>query len=285
MDVGFIGLGIMGSPMAANLIRAGHRVWGFDRDAGRAAELQTLGATSCENLAALAQCEVVITMLPDTPDVEAVLLGVGGVAEHLKTGSVVIDMSTISPRATIEMARRLRERGIEMLDAPVSGGEPGARQARLSIMVGGDDDAFARVLPLFEAMGKTIVHVGPNGHGQKTKLVNQVAGALSLLATVEALRLAGQAGLDLEKTFQAISGGACGSWMLTNLGPKILHGDFAPGFRIQLHQKDLRLAREFVEELGMDAPGTMLCYELFTRALEKGLGAQGNQGLMNLWKE
>lgn len=285
MNVGFAGLGIMGAPMAANVLKAGFPLWVYNRTPEKCEPLTAKGAQQCESPAALAaQCDVVITIVSDTLDVESVIFSDNGLAKGLKPGSVVIDMSTISPSATIEFARRLREQSVEMLDAPVSGGESGAIEGRLSIMAGGSKPVFERCLPIFQAMGKNIVYAGPNGNGQKTKLVNQVAGSLNLVALVESLQIAKKAGLNLEGTLAAVGAGAAGSWMIANLGPKILRNDFAPGFSIRLHQKDLRLAVEFVKELGIDAPGTLLSHQLFTRALEKGLGEQGNQGLYNLWE-
>lgn len=286
MRVGFIGLGIMGAPMASNLIKAGFELAVHDCVRERTASLEALGARAADSPAELAPlADVFITMLPDTPQVEAVLFGEAGLAGALSPGSVVIDMSTISPRATIEFARRLGERQVQMLDAPVSGGEPGARQGRLSIMVGGRREVYERCLPLFQVMGSKIVYTGPNGHGQKTKLVNQVVGSLNLLAAVEGIRLARAAGLDLGLTLEAVGGGAAGSWMWSNLGPKMAARDYAPGFMIKLHAKDLRLASELLAELGLDAPGTELCHELFERAVAEGLGELGNQGLIRLWEQ
>ncbi len=283
MNVGFVGLGIMGQPMAANLIKAGHSLVVYDCAAGRSTPQLEAGAREAESPAAAAS-DVVITMLPETPHVDAVLFGSGGLAEAMRPGAVFIDMSTVSASATVEFARRLLEKGIHMLDAPVSGGEPGARAARLSIMVGGDQTVFDRVRPLFEALGNNIVYAGPNGYGQKTKLVNQVVGSLNLLAMVEGMRVAAAAGLEPKPTLQAVSGGAAGSWMWTNLGPRVAEGDYRPGFMVRHHAKDLRLTVELVNELGLDAPGTRLCNELFQRALEKGLGELGNQALIRLWE-
>jgi 3-hydroxyisobutyrate dehydrogenase len=222
-------------------------------------------------------------MVPDTPDVQSVLFSEGGVFDGLKEGMTIIDMSTISPSATIQFAHWLGEKGCEMLDAPVSGGERGAREGTLAIMVGGRREVFEKCLPLFQVLGKTITHTGPVGNGQKTKLVNQVVGALNMLAMVEGLRLASAAGLDLEATLRTVSGGAASSWMLTNLGPKVLNNDFAPGFSIRLEHKDLKLALDLATELGGDFPGLDLVCSLFSRAVNEGLGGQGNQGLINLW--
>ena len=285
MKIGFVGLGIMGAPMAANLIKAGFEVAVYDHVRTKCGPLEALGAPASDSPAALAaDRDVVITIVPDTPDVEAVLFGAGGLAESLRPGAVVIDMSTISAGATVEFANRLRQKSVEMLDAPVSGGEPGAREARLSIMAGGKREVFDRCLPLLEAMGKNIVFAGENGNGQKTKLVNQVVGSLNLLAAVEGMRLANAAGLDLELTQQAVASGAAGSWMWTNLGPMLAEQDHRPGFMIGLHAKDLRLADELWRELDLDAPGTSLCHELFQRAVERGFSQLGNQGLIRLWE-
>lgn len=284
MNIGFIGLGIMGEPMVKRLLGAGFSLAVYDKVEGRGHALAAQGACQAASpQEAAGDSDVVITMVPDTADVEEALFGRQGAAKGLRPGRILIDMSTISPAATVEFARRLREQSCEMLDAPVSGGEQGAAAGTLSIMVGGEKGTFEKCLPIFHALSKAVVYAGTHGNGQKTKLVNQVVGALNLLAAAEGLRLAGAAKLDLETTLRVISGGAASSWMLTHLGPKILQGDFSPGFRIRLQQKDLRLASEWIAELGMSAPGTELTYSLFTRALEMGLGEQGNQGLYNLW--
>ncbi|MDE0435468.1 MAG: NAD(P)-dependent oxidoreductase [Bryobacterales bacterium] len=285
MKVGFVGLGIMGAPMAANLIGAGFALNVYNRTPGKCEALERLGAKAYPKPSKLASAsEVVVTIVSDTPDVEAVLFGENGLVEGLEPGSVVIDMSTISPTRTVEFAARLADQQVDMLDAPVSGGDKGAIAGTLSIMVGGKQEAFNRCLPLFEAMGKNIVYTGPNGNGQKTKLVNQVVGSLNLLAMIEGLRMAEKAGLDPQRTLDAVGAGAAGSWMWTHLGPRVAQRDFAPGFMIRLHQKDLRLAAEFMRDLGIDMPGTALSHELFTEALHKGLGEQGNQGLYQLWE-
>jgi 3-hydroxyisobutyrate dehydrogenase len=270
--------------MAANLLRAGFTLTVFDTVPERTLPLVDMGAQPAHSPAAVAAAsETVISMLPETPDVQAVLFGDGGAAQALRPGTVFIDMSTISPSATVEFAARLRECSVEMLDAPVSGGEPGARAARLSIMVGGDKAVFERCLPLFQAMGNNVVYAGPHGFGQKTKLVNQVVGSLNLLAMVEGMRVASAAGLDLDVTLKAVSGGAAGSWMWSNLGPRVASQDYRPGFMIRHHAKDLRLTVQLLEELGLDAPGVELCHRLFQQALEKGHGELGNQGLIRLW--
>lgn len=284
MKIGFVGLGIMGAPMARNLLGAGFGLSVYNRTAEKCDALVADGAKRCGSAAEVGErSDVVVTIVSDTPDVEAVLFGGNGLAGGLKPGSVVIDMSTISPAATVDFARRLGEQSVEMLDAPVSGGESGAIEGTLSIMAGGKREVFDRCLALFEAMGKNIVYTGPNGNGQKTKLVNQIVGSITLVAMAEGLRVAEKAGLPMEATLKAVSAGAAGSWMLSHLGPKVLAGDFDPGFSIRLHQKDLRLAAEFVKDLKVRAPGTQLSYELFTEALDKGMGELGNQGLYKVW--
>jgi 3-hydroxyisobutyrate dehydrogenase len=285
VKIGFIGIGVMGNPMAANLLRTGYSLSIDNRHPEKSEALISLGATIAESPQDVARgSEVVVTMLPDTRAVEQVLFGAKGVAEGLRPGSTVIDMSTISPGATVAFAGRLDSLGCEMLDAPVSGGQKGAVAGTLGIMVGGSRDAFERCLPIFQALGKTIIYTGPSGHGQKTKLVNQLVGATNLLAAVEGLRLARAAGLDLETTLQAVSSGAASSWMLTNLAPMIIKEDFAPGFSIRLQHKDLKLLKEWVSELGAEFPAADLVYSLFSRALEMGLEDQGNQGLVNVWE-
>jgi len=284
--VGFIGMGIMGQPMAANLLKAGFLLTVFNRTVSKCEPMAALGATIARSPRELAErSDVVIVMVADTPDVEHVLFSEAGVWRGVKQGMIVIDMSTISPRATLHFSERLREKGCEMLDAPVSGGEKGAREKTLGIMVGGKHEVFERCLPLFQAMGKTIIYAGSSGTGQKTKLVNQAVGAINLLATVEGLRLARAAGLDAEVTLRAISSGAASSWMLTNLGPKILSNDFAPGFSIRLQNKDLKLATELIADVKGEYPGAKLVSSLFAEAVRCGLEDLGNHGLINLWRE
>lgn len=284
--VGFIGMGIMGQHMAANLLKAGFPLAVFNRTRSKCEPLEALGASVAGSPRELSErSEVVIVMVSDTPDVEKVLFSEEGVWHGVREGMVVIDMSTISPRATQEFSGRLLKRGCEMLDAPVSGGERGAREKTLGIMVGGKREVFQKVMPVFEALGKTIIYTGPSGSGQKTKLVNQVVGAINLLAVVEGIRMMRAVGLDAEGTLEAISGGAASSWMMVNLGPKILKDDFAPGFSIRLQNKDLKLATELIAEWNGDFPGARLVSSLFEEAVRRGLGDSGNQGLVNLWTE
>jgi len=284
MNCGFVGIGIMGRPQALNLMKAGFPLTVYNRTAAKCQPLAEAGARVAGSPAEVARpADVIITMVSDTPDVEAVLFGPGGVAEGLTPGKIVIDMSTISAKATGEFACKLAGLGCDMLDAPVSGGEKGAIEGTLAIMVGGKEEVFRKCLPVFQAMGKTIVYQGPNGSGQKAKLVNQIVAALHLEAMAEGIRLARRSGLDPATMLEVVSKGAAGSWMLSNLAPRILRNDFAPGFFIKLQQKDLRLAMELMQQVGGDYPGTELTYKLFTAAVEKGLGEQGTQGIINLY--
>jgi 2-hydroxy-3-oxopropionate reductase len=270
MKIGFIGLGIMGRPMALNLKQAGHTLIVPERksltDADRAA-----AEVVADPKAVAAKAEVLILMVPDTPDVEAVLFGPGGAAEGLNKGTLVIDMSSISPIATKEFARRVNEKGCDYLDAPVSGGEVGAKQATLTIMVGGPDAAFARAKPLFETMGKNITHVGPNpGDGQTCKVANQIIVALNIQAVSEALVFAARAGADPAKVRQALMGGFASSRILEVHAERMLNGTFNPGFRIRLHQKDLNLALGAAKELNLSLPNTAIAQQMFASCAAHG---------------
>ncbi len=279
--IGFIGLGIMGEPMCRNLMKAGYSCTVNTRTRSRAERLLSEGAVWSDTPKDTAvQSDVIITIVTDTPDVEKVILGENGIIEGIRPGSVVIDMSTISPSATRTMAAALEEKGADMLDAPVSGGDTGAIAGTLSIMVGGKQDAFDRCLPVFEAMGKNINLIGDHGAGQMTKLCNQVAVAVANLAMAEALVLAARAGLDMEKMLAAISGGAAGSWQLSNLAPRIIKRDFDPGFMVKLQQKDLRLVLGAASELGLGLPGASLAHQLFNAVEAAGEGDEGTQALV-----
>ncbi|MEK7276910.1 MAG: NAD(P)-dependent oxidoreductase [Chloroflexota bacterium] len=279
--IGFIGLGIMGRGMARNLLKAGFEVRDWNRTASRMDELTTDGAKRTASPADLAaQSDVIIVCVSDTPDVEAVILGEGGVLHGVKPGALVIDMSTISPHATREMAAKLKEKGAHMLDAPVSGGSEGAARGTLSIMVGGEADQFARALPVFQALGKTITHVGEHGAGQMVKLVNQILVVGNALAMCEALLFAQAGGLDLQKTLDAVAGGAAGSWMLSNRGPQIIHRDWRPGFTIDLQQKDVRLILKAADQLGVPLLGTGTIFNLYRMLQSQGLGGEGNHALI-----
>jgi 3-hydroxyisobutyrate dehydrogenase len=279
----FVGLGIMGAPMAGHLLAAGHRVVVHTRTKAKANELLDRGAAWAESAARAArEAEVAFVCVTDTPDVREVLLGRGGVIESARQGLIVVDHSTISPSATREMAAELTKKGTTLLDAPVSGGDVGAKNATLSIMVGGHADAFQKVEPLLRHMGKTITHCGPVGSGQLTKLVNQILVSVTNLAVSEALAFARNSGLDPEKTIAAVSGGAAGSWQLANLGPRMLKGDFAPGFMIDLQQKDLRLVLQAAGEAKSPVLGTSLVHQLFTSAQAAGRGRDGTQALFSV---
>jgi 3-hydroxyisobutyrate dehydrogenase len=281
--VGLIGLGIMGIPMARNLMKAGFSVTVYNRTAVKAERLAAEGAKTAGSPREVAEKNpVVITMVSDTPDVESVILGENGVIEGIHPDAVVIDMSTISPQATRQMAKRLAEKKAHMLDAPVSGGEGGAIAGTLSIMVGGEADILTRCLPILQAMGKNIIHVGDHGMGQTTKLMNQILVAGNLNAVCEALVFGQKQGLDLEKAIEAVKGGAAGSWQLTNLGPKILKRDFQPGFMVDLLQKDLRLVMEGSELNKIPLPATTLIHQMFTSLETTGDGKCGTQALVKV---
>lgn len=279
-QLAFIGLGIMGGPMAGHLLAAGHNLIVHTRTKARAEELLRRGARWADTpAAAAAQAQIIFICLPDTPDVEKVLLGEQGVLSSARPGLIVVDHSTISPDATRRMNRELSARGIQLIDAPVSGGDSGAKNATLSIMVGGDPAVFERVRPLLAHMGKTITYCGPSGAGQLTKLVNQILVSVTNLAVCEALTFAKASGLDPQKTLDAVSGGAAGSWQLSNLGPKMLAGDFRPGFMITLQQKDLRLALEAARQAGLDLQALNLVHRLFDEAIREGRAPEGTQAL------
>lgn len=270
MKVGFIGLGIMGRPMAGHLIRGGHEVHLTSRS-GVPQELVDAGGIPHRTAKEVAQAaEVVITMVPDTPDVEKVLFGPDGVAEGLSPGKLVIDMSSISPLATKAFAKRISELGCDYLDAPVSGGEVGAKNATLTIMVGGSEAAFARGRPLFELMGKNITLIGPNGDGQTAKVANQIIVALTIEAVAEGLLFAARAGADPAKVRQALMGGFAGSKILEVHGERMIARSFQPGFRIELHQKDLNLALEGARQMGLSLPNTATAQELFNACRAHG---------------
>lgn len=280
-QVGFIGLGIMGRGMTRNLLKAGFDVTVWNRTASKMDELAAEGAQKAASPAELASlCDIIITCVSDTPDVEQVILDEGGVIERIRPGSLVIDMSTISPKATRAIAAKLREKGVAMLDAPVSGGSEGAARGTLSIMVGGAAADFERAMPVFQAMGKTITHVGAQGAGQMVKLVNQVLVVVNMLAAGEALLLAQAGGLDLEKTVNAVAGGAAGSWMWSNRAPQVIRRDWRPGFTIDLQQKDLRLALEAAEELGIPLIATAMVSNFYRTLQTAGLGSEGNHALV-----
>jgi 3-hydroxyisobutyrate dehydrogenase len=278
VKIGFIGLGIMGNPMSKNLVEAGFSVTVWNRTATRMDELVSAGAKAGKSAADVAaQSDVIVTMLTDSPVVEEVVLEQNGVIEGARSGSVVIDMSTISPSVTRTIAGRLKEKGVDMLDAPVSGSVPGAVGGTLSIMVGGEEEVFNRCLPVFEKMGSRITHCGGNGMGQITKLANQIIGQGTMAAMCEGFVFAVKAGGDPDALLKAFTGGAANSWMVENLGPKVFEGDFAPGFMVDLAQKDLRLVQEAAAELEVPLFVTPLVSQMFRAAQQAGYGREGIQ--------
>ena len=284
--IGFIGLGIMGAPMARNLMAAGYSLKVYNRsDRPRVQEVVDAGGERVETPEEAARgSQVVITIVTDTPDVEAVILGGNGVIAGVEEGATVIDMSTVSPRVTREIAAALKEKGVDMLDAPVSGGDVGARQGTLSIMVGGEQQVFDECLPVFEAMGKNINLIGGNGAGQVTKLCNQIGVAVANLAMAEALMLAAASDLDVGKVVDAISGGAAGSWQLTNLGPRVLQGDFDPGFMVRLQQKDLKLVLESANDVKLALPAVSIAHQYFNIVERMGCADEGTQALIKAYE-
>ena len=270
-NIGFIGLGIMGKPMAGHLVAAGHTVHVYDLNPEPVRELASKGGVACASNKEVAQkTDIIITIVPDTPDVEAVLFGKDGVAEGLRPGSIVVDMSSISPIATKEFASKLEALGAKMLDAPVSGGQVGAENAALSIMVGGPPEVFEQIKPYFELMGKNIVHIGGAGDGQTCKVANQIVVALTIEAVAEALLFASKAGADPAKVRQALLGGFAQSRILELHGERMIKRNFAPGFRIRLHQKDLNLALQAARILGLSLPNTSMAQELFNAVAAQG---------------
>lgn len=285
MNVGFIGLGLMGRPMALNLIRAGHalRVW-----ARRPESMQPLldaGAVAASSAADVAAAvDVVITMVGDAPDVERVALGPDGIAEGARPGLIHVDMSTISPEVTQSIAARLAERGVTMLDAPVSGGEPGAIQGTLTIMAGGDRDAFERVRPLFEAMGRTISYIGGNGAGQVAKACNQIVTGVGVAAVAEALNFARKSGVDAGAVGEVLMGGFAASRILDVHGGRMVRREFQPGFKAWMHQKDMRIVLEEAHRLGLQLPTAAAAAQLYNAMVGCGLGEEDSVAMLKLFE-
>ena len=291
MQVGLIGLGIMGAPMARNLIKAGFSMTVATRTPGKAAsfaaEASSLGTVRPVDSAAevASASEVVITMLPDSPDVVAVAHASNGVFAGARPGTIVIDMSTISPQVTRELSAEAATRHIQWLDAPVSGGQKGAIEGTLTIMVGGESSALDRARPVLEAMGKRITYFGPSGNGQSAKLCNQILCAVNLLAVCEGLIFGAKAGLDLPTLHQALTGGAANSWALEVLGRKMIDRDFAPAFMVRLQQKDLRLVFEAARENHTPLPGSALVHQLLAVVEGEGRGDDGTQSLLRILEQ
>jgi 3-hydroxyisobutyrate dehydrogenase len=281
MQIGFIGLGIMGRPMAKHLLAAGHLLTVWNRSRPGIEELVEAGAAEGQSPADVAsKSEVVFTMVGDSPDVEAVAFGPDGIFEGASPGLVHIDTTTMSPSVTRSITERYAAKDIELLDAPVSGGEGGAINATLSIMAGGKPEVFERCRPLLEVLGKTITYCGPSGAGQTVKLCNQVAVSVTNMAVCEALVLATKAGVSPGTMLDAISGGAASSWQLLNLGPKMIEGDFRPGFKVWHQQKDLRLALEVARDNALPLPATSLVAQLFASVEADGQREAGTQALV-----
>ncbi|MBV4368841.1 2-hydroxy-3-oxopropionate reductase [Erwinia phyllosphaerae] len=280
MKIGFIGLGIMGKPMSKNLIKAGYTLVVRDHNAENVAEVVALGATSADSAKAIAeQSDVIITMLPNSPHVKEALLGEGGVIEGAKAGTIVIDMSSIAPLASREIHEALAKKGVALLDAPVSGGEPKAIDGTLSVMVGGDKELFDQCYDIMKAMAGSVVHTGDIGAGNVTKLANQVIVALNIAAMSEALTLATKAGVDPELVFQAIRGGLAGSTVLDAKAPMVLGRNFKPGFRIDLHIKDLANALDTSHDVGAQLPLTATVMEMMQALRADGLGTADHSAL------
>ena len=281
--VGFIGLGIMGKPMAKNLMQAGYELAVHNRSPEKTQELAREGATAAESPREVAgQSDIIITMLPDSPDVREILLGEGGVLEGIEEGALVVDMSTISPVVTEELAAAIGEKGASMLDAPVSGGDVGAIEGTLSIMVGGSEADFERAKPLFEVMGKTVTHVGPTGAGQVTKACNQIVGALTIEAVSEALVLGSKGGVAPEKILDVLSGGLAYNKIMEVKREKLLSHAFDPGFRAELHHKDLGIALAAGREYGVALPVTAIVDQMLLSMKRKGWGGEDHSALLKV---
>jgi 2-hydroxy-3-oxopropionate reductase len=284
--IGFIGLGIMGRPMAKNLLKAGYSLVVHSRSQGPVDDVVAAGAAKGSSPKDMAsRCDVLIAMLPNSPDVELVALGKDGIIEGARSGLIFVDMSTISPIVSQKVGAALAAKGVKMLDAPVSGGEQGAINAALSIMVGGEKAVFDQVMPIFQAMGKTITLLGPLGFGGFTKLANQIIVAGNLTALAEALTLAKKAGLDRELTLTALGGGLAGSKCLEQKKPNYVAGSYKPGFKIDLHHKDLGLILDSARELGVPVPVTAMIQEMFTALRVKGRGGLDHSGVITLLED
>lgn len=282
--VGFIGTGVMGSSMAGHLLAGGNEVHVYNRTKSKAEKLVEAGAVWEDSPASLAQkCSVIFTIVGYPKDVEEVYLGKNGLIESAAKGSLLVDMTTSSPKLAERISEAGRARGISVLDAPVTGGDRGAREAKLTILVGGEKEDFERALPYFSLMGTNIRHMGKAGCGQYTKLVNQITLAGTMTGMCEGLAFAKGCGLDQKEVLEAISGGAAGSWSLTNYGPRILNGDFDPGFFVKHYIKDMKLAEEAADEMALDLPALSLTRELYEEICEGGLGDCGTQSLYCLY--
>ena len=286
MKIGFIGMGTMGAPMALNLLEAGHEVTVHNRTRGKEEAVAKKGASRAASPREAAKnADVVIAIVSDTPDVREVVLGGEGAIHGMKEGSVLVDMSTISPSVTREIAEKLSEKGVEMLDAPVSGGSEGAEQGTLSIMVGGKEEVVERLHPVLEVMGDTVTRVGPVGSGQITKAINQTIIAGTYVAVAEGLALGLAAGIDIKAAHQAVSGGAAGSWVLTNRADNMINDSYPLGFRTRLHRKDLGIALETARDLGVPIPVAAYVEQLETGLVKRGLGDEDVSNIARVVRE
>lgn len=284
--VGFIGLGVMGRSMAGHLLKAGYELHIHNRTKSKGDELVADGAVwhgSVSELSAL--CDVIITIVGFPSDVDALYFGADGIIENAKAGAVLVDMTTSDPKLSVEIYKRASERNIAATDAPVSGGDVGAREARLSIMVGGEQSAYEDVLPLFEIMGKTVVRQGPAGSGQHCKACNQISIAAGMLGVCEAVAYAERSGLDPATVLESISGGAAGSWSLSNLAPRMIAGNFDPGFFVKHFIKDMQIAADSSNDLGFETPGLALALSMYKKLASRGGGDDGTQALFKLYRK
>lgn len=286
MKVAFIGMGTMGVPMALNLLKAGFSVTVHNRTRDREVSVAEAGAQRAESPQAAAMgADVVLTCVSDTPDVEAVLAGPQGVIHGAQPGAIAIDLSTISPMATVALAQVLGQRGVTLLDAPVSGGSEGAKQGTLSIMVGGDAEAFARARPVLASIGRTITHLGPSGSGQITKAINQVIVAGTYWAVAEGITLGLKAGLNMDQVVQAVGSGAAGSWGLTNRSGNMIANEYPLGFRVRLHQKDLKIALDAAQKLGVALPMAAFVDQAETGLIGRGYGDEDISAIARILRE
>jgi 3-hydroxyisobutyrate dehydrogenase len=284
--VGFIGIGVMGKSMAGHIMKAGYPLHVYTRSISKAIDLIDQGAAWHDSPGSLAaECDVIITMVGYPKDVEEIYLGEQGLLKYAKPGAYLIDMTTSSPLLATKIHEQAAERQMYALDAPVSGGDVGAREARLSIMVGGDEEAYEAMLPIFQLMGTNIVLQGKAGAGQHTKMCNQIAIASNMIGVCEALAYAKSSGLDPDTVLQSIATGAAGSWSLSNLAPRIIAGNFEPGFYIKHFIKDMKIALEAAEEMGLKTPGLALATSLYQQLADQGYKDKGTQALYKIWAE
>lgn len=283
--IGFVGTGVMGKSMAGHLIDKGYEVNVYNRTKSKADDLVEKGATWCDTIATLSEkSDIIISIVGYPKDVESIYLSQGGILNHVKANSIVIDMTTSSPALAHDIYEKAKERNIKSLDAPVSGGDVGAKNAALTIMVGGDQEAYNQVEDIFNLLGKNVVYQGKSGNGQHTKLSNQIAIAAGMLGVAEAIIYAEEAGLDINKVFNSIEHGAAGSWSLSNLGPRMVKEDYAPGFYVKHFIKDMKLAIEESEKMGLYMPGLLKAKEVYDALSEAGYDDNGTQAVIQLLK-